>query len=104
MKALTVKQANSKIVAEHRAAYMAGDVSHKDYYLWLADFIGLEHIEISDKKIKASKDPHFNDIPLFLWDRMDKRVRAMAFSKGLICWSLSDTVCVAKAIAEKIRG
>lgn len=55
-----------------RSDYMNNKCSHREYYgqfvtpyvlQLVANSIGLD-------KIKASKDPHFNDIPLQEWDRI----------------------------------
>lgn len=57
-------------------------------------------------KLKASRDPHLNDIPLKEWDVIglpvdaDRLVRA-AHNGGV---SLSDSVCVFKTAAKILLG
>lgn len=96
------KAANRELQQKQRAAYMAGELSHDAYYLWLADFVGLADtlIPVSNERVKASTDPHLNNIPLNLWDGMDCWARPAAYAKGLP-WSLSDTVCCLKAMAKR---
>lgn len=75
---------------------------------------------ITEEAILASKDPHFNDIPLAKWDRLKDQI-GMAVGRylsesnitmyaadfvpqpGMNYYSLSDTVCVAKAAARIIK-
>lgn len=86
-----------------RKQYMANEISHEEFYLWLADSIGIgiQAVPFSIEKLKTSKDPHFNDLPLITWDRMDGVVRSQAVRHGMRAWSLSDTVCVLKNVARK---
>jgi hypothetical protein len=93
---------NEKYKAE-RERYMNNEISHQEFYTWLAD-----EIHISDRRlpftleqIKASTDPHLNDLPLAKWDACDAWVRHQAASYGMKAWSLSDTVCVLKAVARR---
>ena len=92
---------NQKIFDEKRKLYMDGKLTHKEFYLWLALFIGVSkaHLPVSQERINNSADEHLNDIPLKLWDNQDYIVRHLAYAKGL-AWSLSDTVCTLKAIAK----
>lgn len=95
------KETNRKILAHKRSLYMDNKISHREYYLWLADFIGatIKMVPFTDKEIAASKDKHLNDLPLRIWDNQDYVIRQLAYNKGL-AWSLSDTVCVLKALAR----
>lgn len=96
---------NRKLLAEKRAEYMSGAVSHRDYYLWLSGWLGLPQslIPVTKERVDASTDPHLNDTPLVLWDRMDPAVRSYADAK-FIPWSLSDTVCCLKNMALARSG
>ena len=88
-----------------RKKYLEGCVTHQDFYMWLAAEIGATE-EIFPEKFKQeiaeSADVVFNDIVLGRWDSYDSLVRPLAYKVGL-AWSLSDTVCVMKALAEHIR-
>lgn len=86
-----------------RKQYLASEISHSEFYLWLADSIGIRihDLPVKIERVKASTDPHLNDIPLQLWDRMDYLVRRLAVQHGMRSWSLSDTVCVLKAFAKR---
>lgn len=70
-------------------------------------------------RIKASADPHFNDIPLHEWDALvpfmkDLCLSRMAdangalsvdvFGRRSVLWSISDGVCIAKAAARLIKA
>ena len=92
---------NQELVKTMRGLYMGNKISHEEYYLWLAGFIGAtrKDLPVSDEILLKSHDPHFNDIPLRRWDAMDCCIRKLAYVKGLP-WSLSDTVCTLKAIAR----
>lgn len=63
---------------------------------------------IGAERIRASTDPHMNDIPLHLWDRLDGYIRPIGARihkeiNGTSVWSLSDTVCVAKEAARQFK-
>jgi len=93
---------NYSQVNEQRALYMAHTLSHDEFYLWLAEFIGATRADVpfSDETLKGSQDEHFNDIPLHLWDLQDGNLRSKAYRKG-IPWSMCETVCTLKALAKK---
>ena len=85
-----------------RRRYMKNEISHDEYYLWLAKSIGLaiQDVPFSLERLKASTGPHFNDLPLPRWDSRHRFVQYEAFQRGL-AWSLSDTVCCLKALARR---
>ena len=95
---------NDRIQQTKRQEYLEGTLSHADYYVWLAEFIGVTTADVpaNTRELQNSKDEHFNDIPLTRWDKQDINVRPKAFAKGL-AWSLSDTVCVLKALATQLK-
>lgn len=108
-----------------RTDYMAGRVTHQQYYSGLADVIGraaltrivLRHVAPLER-LRASNDPHLNDLPLDRWDRCDALVRPLiSHNAGAVmavswegqplkpktyCWSLNETVCVLKAVARDL--
>jgi hypothetical protein len=85
-----------------RKQYMANEITHSEFYLWLANAIGItrHNLPVSIAKIKASTDEHLNDIPLKMWDNQDPIVRSKAGLSGIRAWALSDTVCVLKSFAK----
>jgi hypothetical protein len=91
---------------EKRKQYLAHEISHSEFYLWLAGEIGVNSrmIPVDAEHLAKSTDEHLNDIPLALWDRQDPIIRSMAGRHGMRAWSLSDTVCVLKAVAKKERA
>lgn len=97
--------ANTIRMTAQRQRYMSGKLTHDAYYLWLAQFIGATFAQVpfSREQIAGSTNEHLNDLPLITWDRRDAIIRPMAGRKGLP-WSLSDTVCVLKALAKKEVG
>lgn len=100
------KEAYRTFAAHQRQRYMSNELSHDDYYLWLADWVGLGNslIPFPADKIAlalAKGDKHLNTLPLMGWDRMDGTVRVYVRRKGL-AWSLSDTVCCLKAMARRL--
>lgn len=46
--------------------------SHREYYAQFVDqrVLNLVKVGVGAKRIKASSDPHLNDIPLGTWDRL----------------------------------
>lgn len=77
---------------------------HHQYYLGLARAGGLALPNWMRDKVRFSKDEHFNDIPLDRWDAMTEMARgaiarANKTINGQSVWSLSDGVCIFKALA-----
>ena len=103
---MLVNKENNDIQRAQRERYMNHEISHNEYYLWLADFIGVtaDLIPFQIEQIKASQDSSLNDLPLSKWDMQDLAVRRLAGKKGLSGWSLSDTVCTLKTFARKQAG
>lgn len=91
-------------IQEQRAKYMRGELSHQQYYRWLRQSIGVssEWIikAIGANAIRTSRDPHFNDIPLRRWDGLHPNFDYAARHVARVPWSLSDSVCCAKAAAR----
>lgn len=111
-----------------RQAYMDGKIDHQTYYTAIVDVLGRAQVERLVLAIAPIErlcevyaiDPHFNLIPLALWDRRDAIIRDMAAHAGqdallfmwdtyaqpmppkTIYWSLSDSVCVLKAAARRL--
>lgn len=99
-----------------RRAYMARECSFQAYYGQFATpaVQSLVRGRIGLKRIMASTDESFNDIPLREWDAMhgtlpDSVIRALCesnsstYANGAKVYSLSDTVCVVKAAARLIK-
>lgn len=64
---------------------------------------------IGEDIIRASKDVHFNDIPIKLWDKLVPLVRHGIASKnedinGTRCVSMCECVCTLKTAARIIRN
>lgn len=101
----------------NRAAYMNRECDHDTYYRQFATpaVIDLVSEYIGVKAIMASTDPvNLNDIPLRQWDSLHDLIgmyvggalgdsNASTHASGGRSYSLSDTVCVAKAAARVIR-
>ena len=81
---------------------------HLQYYLQFATTDTKKQVlyNIGSDRINNSNDKHFNDIPLSEWDMLSKFVvfnaKLCREVNGQI--SLSDRVCILKAIAENIRS
>jgi hypothetical protein len=81
---------------------------HYPYYFQFANKATKELIlrSIGKGRIKKSNNKYFNDIPLSEWDKLSG---FMVFNKTLCMEvngqvSLSDRVCILKAVAENIRS
>jgi hypothetical protein len=92
-----------------RTQYLNGEATHDAYYgQFVTDaVVGLVRRWIGEKRIRASTDPNFNDIPLAQWDALHTDVislcgAAIREAQGHGA-SLSDCVCIAKAAARKIK-
>ena len=95
-----------------RTQYLAGDISHHDYYMSIANRLGMGHEVIGGKvmdRVRKSADPHYSDIPLEEWDNIGYRVFGNPGSLGInkaFKWaddrdSLAGRVCLLKAIARE---
>lgn len=93
-----------------RSDYMADSSRlHDEYYLQF----GTERMEerihgaIGMKLIMASTDPHMNDIPLAMWDKLYPSFQVLVdrslLEKAEEDMSLSTSVCVLKALARKMQ-
>ena len=81
---------------------------HTAYYLQFATTETKKQVlyNIGSDRIENSGNKYFNDIPLSEWDRLSG---FMVFNKTLCMEvngqvSLSDRVCILKAVAENIRS
>lgn len=99
-----------------RKQYLADSANlHQAYYAqFLTDATRAVVVQRFGKEaLLASKDPHFNDIPLAAWDMLAPRIRETCNTKllgeaedqppGRYLWSLGTAVCIAKAVAREIR-
>ena len=92
-----------------RKQYMSNEVTHAEYYnQFVIDLIPLVRGAIGEDRIKASRDPYFNDIPLRRWDFLAALIpaetqRKIAEANGSGGISLSDKVCALKAAARLIK-
>jgi hypothetical protein len=101
-----------ELLTAKRQDYLRGTVSHQDYYLDMARHLGYADLRrivlalTTPAVLTAamlSGDEHFNAaVPLVVWDAQHGTVRPMAYRAGYPAWSLSDTVCVLKAVARDI--
>lgn len=88
--------------------YLAGEISHHAYYSqFVTDSVKsvlLNRIPL--EKLNASRDPHFNDIPLKEWDtiKLPHSAEKLLLQAGHAGISLSDSVCVFKAAAKILIG
>ena len=94
-----------------RKQYMDNEVSHAEYYAQFGiHLIKLVGNRIGKKRILESSDPHFNDIPLREWDRLESSVRQLVgcmireYNGPKAGVSLSDCVCAAKSAARMIKS
>lgn len=94
-----------------RSEYMEHKVTHDEYYGQFVTSAVTNVVKtlIGESAIKASTDQHLNDIPLNRWDNLHEQIGSICGKKLKEAnesdgWSLSDTVCIAKACARQIRG
>ena len=91
-----------------RQQYLNQEISHHEYYSQYVTAGVISRVKsfIGEKRIKESTNPHFNDIPLWEWDRIGLpvgyRIIERAKENGDFN-SLSFQVCVNKAAARMIK-
>ena len=79
---------------------------HNKKFLGLADRLGLVltfpfmGYSIDDWKGLYEVDEHLNNVPLRIWDERSIKLRHLFLEKGE-SWSLSNGVCVLKALVRK---
>jgi hypothetical protein len=87
-----------------RKEYLDQQITHAEYYEWIGNTIHFNQsmLKIPLNEIRKSTDPHFNDIELHRWDEPHDNIRYLiGLYIGSIGWSLSDTVCLVKIMAQK---
>lgn len=83
---------------------------HQYYSQFVTPYVeGVVLRHIGEDRIRASKDVHFNDIPLKLWDRLVPLVRHGISVRneeinGTRCVSICECVCTLKTAAHIIRN
>jgi len=104
-----------------RKDYMDGKCSHDVYYRQFVNDSIVEFVRerIGEDVIRASTDPHLNDIKMIKWDalnqgiinRIDKKffkkcnnVTYSEEDRNCFLWSLSSAVCIAKQAARIIKN
>lgn len=88
-----------------RQRYLDDEVSHDDYYEGIARDLHLHIGEDLMARVRLSKDKHFNDIPLSVWDNIglcyfDDRVCRDVFKARGDLWSRAGMVCALKRQAK----
>lgn len=101
----------------NRQEYLASKDTnaHREYYAQFVDEYVMRFVDrsIGHNAIMNSTDPHFNDILLVKWDRLETAIRGFCigkmteingvYSNRMVGFSLSDTVCIAKEAAKQIK-
>ena len=89
-----------------RKEYMAGECTHREYFAQFTTpgTIALVKRGIGVKRILASHDPHFNDIPLREWDALVPRAPGSGrFAAAGEQYTLAAGVCLLKEAAQQIK-
>ena len=83
---------------------------HREYYAQFVGplILGAVSARIGVERIMQTSDPHINEIPLYLWDRLHPFIRVHCIERTVALgnsrtWSLSDSVCVAKEAARILK-
>jgi len=91
-----------------RADYLDHKCTHQQYYAQFVSEVtkNLVALHIGLDRIKASKDPHFNDISLILWDQIAHGgiPRAIAFKDVGDTSTLVGNACIAKEAARQLKA
>jgi hypothetical protein len=88
-----------------RKQYMNNECTHEQYYAQFAtpEVVSQVKSQIGEAAIKASTDPHFNDIPLRKWDNLGISVYKSDMEAAGDYLTLAGKVCIAKAAARIIK-
>lgn len=88
-----------------RKDYMADMSRHSEYYRQFCTPAVIRTVrrELEDE-IKTSVDPHFNDIPLKEWDKLNYCVSDTLFYQCGDHPSLAGKVCVLKEAAKLVKS
>lgn len=92
-----------------RKDYMARQELHHAYYMQFVNptVTSIVISGVRPEKILTSTDPHFNDIPLATWDRLESLIKIYVSKNQLRklgeIWSKSTNSCIAKAAAREWR-
>ena len=96
---------------EYLATAYADKTAHSIFYGQAVTPSIVSHVVsiVGADRLKASTDPHMNDIPLIIWDRMEAWLRPVAvrFNEATGSGrqaSLSDCVCIAKEAARQWKA
>lgn len=93
-----------------RKKYLQNKISHEEFYLSFADAISFN--DLATLVLEAackSRNPHFSDVPLKLWDYRFAAVRMLvsrAIEQGHVIkksnvLSAKEAVCILKAVARE---
>jgi hypothetical protein len=98
-----------------RAEYLTGPrtgdpllrrIAHREYYAQFVTPAHLARLKAIADRIKASKDPYFNDMDLKVWDELSLPIPMESNTLLRKCGdysSLCGAVCILKEAAEQIR-
>jgi hypothetical protein len=86
-----------------RQDYMEKRCTHAEYYLDLADFIGITAAMVPVKITKehVAQNPALNQWGNNPWDAKMIFTRNMAARVGIKSWTLAENICCLKAIAKR---
>jgi hypothetical protein len=97
---------------EERQKYIAGKISYRKFYTLVGKELGVtkedfpSSVKIGIKKFEkgeislAALKVMIEAIPLIEWDKQDMNIRALGLKKGILGWSLCETVCVLKVAVD----
>jgi hypothetical protein len=94
---------------EKERCWCTYNAEHHDYYAQFVTPAVLDVVRgaIGVERIRASADPHMNDIPLPLWDALESRIHGAmnttAFHAAGETRSLGTAVCIAKTAARMLK-
>lgn len=92
-----------------RADYMEGRCTHQEYYLEIAKALHLVCFPGLLQRVRKSKDPHLNDIPLAMWDGMGSALVRLRSTHNVFeargdLSSRAGMVCALKALYSDAAG
>ena len=89
-----------------RKQYINNECSHDEYHDQFVTNAAILRVKrsVGETRIVESKDEHFNDIPLNLWDSIGLSMETVRALRDVgDSYSLGGSVCINKAAARQIK-
>lgn len=94
-----------------KSEYLKGKISREEYYKQFvnAEVLKMTEIIFGIQLIQSCHCPHFSEIKIYLWDRLQMEIRPYVSEEITACSSpykvsIADYICVCKEAARMIKN